>query len=276
MWKVSFSLLIFGVVGVAACLTVSQTSWAGGGEGPVADEVLVLHPHLPGKHARAKHAAKKRIGAATSHKMPRRFAALANEVPTQPDIAGPLPVSQMPPSQSSGAHDHSKNTAAANDEVAQQTHKTKAMSAAAAAKHKAQEFAALPREVRQFCVNTANAAADARIAWQAARLSELTARLRQRIAELEVKRAEYEDWLHRHDAAMKEAREDIVAIYSRMRPDAAAAELSVMDEVMAASLLTKLNARVASAILAEMDPGRAARIANAMLGPPVSADGKKS
>ena len=272
MRKVLFSLLIVSVVGVATCLTVAQTSWAGAGEGPVADGVLVLHPHLPSKHARSMRAVKKRIGtAATNHQMPRRFAALANEVPTQPDIAGPLPASQMPVSQ-----DRSKSASAAPDEVAQRTHKAKMISAAAAARHKAQEFAALPREVRQFCVNTANAADDARIAWQAARLTELTAKLRQRIAELEVKRAEYEDWLHRHDAALKEAKEDIVAIYSRMRPDAAAAELSVMDEVMAASLLTKLNARVASAILAEMDPGRAARIANAMLGPPVSADGKKS
>jgi len=130
--------------------------------------------------------------------------------------------------------------------------------------------------VREFCANTANAATEARIAWQAARLTELAAQLRQRIAQLEAKRAEYEDWLHKHDEAMKEAKEDVVAIYSRMRPDSAAAQLADMDDVMAASLLSKLNSRVASAILAEMDPIHAARIANAMVGPVNPADGKKS
>ena len=236
------------------------------------------------------------IGAtAIARKVPRRFAALVDPAPTQPDIAGPPPASQVPPGQSrasqspapqsSGGGAHSSGTpadgkgaAAGKDDKAQRASKAEEKSAAsaAAAKRKARELASLPREVRQFCVNTANAAANARIAWQAARLTELTTKLRQRIAELEAKRAEYEDWLHKHDEALQEARKDIVAIYSRMRPDAAAAQLSVMDEVMAASLLTKLNSRVASAILAEMDPGRAARIANAMLGPPIPADGKKS
>ncbi|MGB8279233.1 MAG: MotE family protein [Methylovirgula sp.] len=145
-----------------------------------------------------------------------------------------------------------------------------------AAKSKAAAAAPVPHEIRQFCANTAGAAADARVVWQAAKLIELEAKLRQRIAEFEVKRAAYEDWLRKHDEAMKEARDDVVAIYSRMRPDAAAAQLAVMDDIMAASLLTKLNSRNASAILAEMDPGRAARIANAMVGPVIAAGGKKS
>lgn len=136
--------------------------------------------------------------------------------------------------------------------------------------------APLPREVLQFCASTASAAVDARVAWEASRLTELEAKLRQRIAEFEAKRAEYEDWLRKRDEAMKQVTEDVVSIYSRMRPDAAAAQLSVMDDVMAASLLAKLNSRVASAILAEMDPGRAARIANAMVGPVSAAGGKKS
>ena len=130
--------------------------------------------------------------------------------------------------------------------------------------------------MQQFCANTANAAVDARVAWEAAKLTELEARLKQRIAEFEAKRAEYEDWLHRHDEAMKQAKDDVVSIYSHMRPEAAASQLAVMDDVTAASVLTKLNSRSASAILAEMDPGRAARIANAMVGPISAPDGKKS
>jgi flagellar motility protein MotE (MotC chaperone) len=134
----------------------------------------------------------------------------------------------------------------------------------------------LPREVQQYCANTANAAVDARVAWEAAKLTELEAKLKQRIAEFEAKRAEYEDWLHRHDEAMKQAKEDVVSIYSHMSPEAAASQLAVMDDVMAASVLSKLSSRNASAILAEMDPGRAAHIANAMVGPTGAPDGKKS
>ncbi len=136
--------------------------------------------------------------------------------------------------------------------------------------------APVPREIKQFCANTANSAIDARVAWQAAKLVELEAKLRQRIAEFEAKRADYEDWLHKHDEALKTAKQDVVSIYSKMRPDAAAAQLAVMDDVMAASVLAKLNARIASSILAEMDPGRAARITNAMVGPPATPDGKRS
>ncbi|MHB8883512.1 MAG: MotE family protein [Methylovirgula sp.] len=284
MRKVSFSLLVSITVGLAACLMVSQPSRAGDAGEQVANGVLNLHPHASAKRARAKRGRDRRIDAtAIARKVPRRFAALVDPAPTQPDIAGPPPASQVPPgqspaSQSSGTPVDGKGAVAGKDDKAQRASavEEKSAAAAAAAKRKARELASLPREVRQFCVNTANAAANARIAWQAARLTELTTKLRQRIAELEAKRAEYEDWLHKHDEALQEARKDIVAIYSRMRPDAAAAQLSVMDEVMAASLLTKLNSRVASAILAEMDPGRAARIANAMLGPPIPADGKKS
>ena len=281
MRKVSFSLLVFIAVGPAACLMVSQPSWAGEDAQQAANGALDLHPHGSASRARARRAADRKAGAvATDRKMPHRFAALVNPAPTQADIAGPpaaaqVPAAQSPAAQPSGTPAGVGGAAAGKNDHAQRASKAKEMSAAAA-KRKARELASLPREVRQFCVNTANAAANARIAWQAAKLTELTTRLRQRIAELEAKRAEYEDWLHKHDEAMQEARKDIVAIYSRMRPDAAAAQLSVMDEVMAASLLTKLNSRVASAILAEMDPGRAARIANAMLGPPIPADGKKS
>jgi flagellar motility protein MotE (MotC chaperone) len=134
----------------------------------------------------------------------------------------------------------------------------------------------VPHEIRQFCANTASAAADARVAWEAAKLIELEARLKQRIAQFEAKRAEFEDWLHKHDEAMKEAKDDVVAIYSRMSPESAASQLAIMNDEMAASLLTKLNSRTASAILSQMDPGRAARITNDMLGPINSFGGKKS
>jgi flagellar motility protein MotE (MotC chaperone) len=132
-----------------------------------------------------------------------------------------------------------------------------------------------PAEVKQFCANNVVAAGQARVAWEAAKLKELETKLRQKIDELESKRAEYEEWLRKRDEAMKKAEEGVVAIYAHMRPDAAAPQLAAMDDTMAAAFLAKLKPSVAGAILNEMDPGRAARLTGAMVGanPP---DGKKS
>ena len=148
--------------------------------------------------------------------------------------------------------------------------------AQAPAEPKSQLARGIAPEVRQFCSNNAAAAGAARVAWQAAKLTELDTKLRDRIAQLEAKRSEYEAWLHKRDDAMKKAEDDVVAIYSKMRPDAAALQLAAMDDVVAAAVLAKLNSRSASAILAEMDPGRAAHLTNAMVSGVGTGDGKKS
>lgn len=134
----------------------------------------------------------------------------------------------------------------------------------------------IPPELRQFCSSNAAVAGAAQVAWEAAQLSELDTRLKNRIAELEAKRAEYETWLKKREEAMTKARDGVVAIYAKMPAEAAAQQLAAMDDDLAAALLAKLNSRVASAILAEMDPSRAAHLANAMLGTMNAADGKKS
>ncbi|SEE94741.1 Flagellar motility protein MotE, a chaperone for MotC folding [Rhizobiales bacterium GAS191] len=139
------------------------------------------------------------------------------------------------------------------------------------------QLAATQNEAQQYCSNIAATAADARFAWQAKRLTELDAQLKQRIAELEAKQAEYKDWLQKRQEFEKKAAESVVAIYSRMRPEAAAAQLAAMDDGTAAAILVKLNARSAGAILNEMDAGRAARLTDAMANFPNAArDGKKS
>ncbi len=120
---------------------------------------------------------------------------------------------------------------------------------------------------QQFCLNNAISANDAKLAWQAARLSELEVKLKQRIAELEAKRADYVEWVRKRDEAMSKAADNVVAIYARIKPDAAALQIAAMDDAMAAALLAKLNTRSASTILNEMEPGRAARLTNAMVGP---------
>ena len=131
-------------------------------------------------------------------------------------------------------------------------------------------------EGQAYCSNIAPTAIDARFAWQAKRLAELEAELKQRMAELDAKQAEYKIWLQKREEFQKKADDNVVAIYSRMRPEASAAQLAAMQEAMAASILAKLNARAASAILNEMDAAKAARLTDTMAGKSPPSDGKKS
>lgn len=116
----------------------------------------------------------------------------------------------------------------------------------------------------QYCSNIGDQAADARFAWQAETLAGLKKELDEKIAALEAKRAEYEEWLNKRNEALKQAETGIVNVYAKMRPDAASEQLSAMEIPMAAAILRQLNARNASAILNEMDAERAAQLAKAM------------
>ena len=129
-------------------------------------------------------------------------------------------------------------------------------------------------DAAQFCKNIVDAALDARVAWQQKELDAAEAKLRQRIAELEAKRAEYEKWLKLRDEFLKKAEDSVVEIYSRMNPDAAAQQIAAMTDDTAAAVLAKIRARNASAILNEMEPARAAHLADTLAGMRRTEDGK--
>ncbi|WP_243374168.1 MotE family protein [Microvirga solisilvae] len=128
-----------------------------------------------------------------------------------------------------------------------------------------------------YCTNIADAAADARYALQKEELAKIEKEIEGRLKILEAKRAEYEDWLRRRNEVLQKADETIVSIYSRMRPDAAAIQLTNMDEEIAAAVIAKLNPRSASAVLNEMEPARAAQLANIITDAPkrVASNGGK-
>ena len=116
------------------------------------------------------------------------------------------------------------------------------------------------RLAREYCLNIADPASDARFAWQKKVLAGIEQEIAKRVELLEAKTAEYQKWLARRDEFSKKAQESLVTIYSRMRPDAAAAQLVAMDEETAAAVIARLDPRNASAILNEMDATQAARL----------------
>lgn len=129
-------------------------------------------------------------------------------------------------------------------------------------------------DVSRYCANVAPVAAEARNAWETRRLNELDAEIKQRIADLEKTEAETRDWVSKRETLLNAASDDVVAIYAKMDPEAAAAQLAIVDEPIAVSILHKLKAGAASAILDQMEAARAARLTSLILA--AAAPDKKS
>jgi flagellar motility protein MotE (MotC chaperone) len=58
----------------------------------------------------------------------------------------------------------------------------------------------------------------------------------------------------------------LVQIYGKMKPEAAAAQLMAMDELVAAAIMSKLSPKATSLILAEMEAVKAARLSAVIAG----------
>jgi len=119
--------------------------------------------------------------------------------------------------------------------------------------------------VARYCANVAPVAAEARIAWETRHLNELDAQIKQRITELEKAEADTKDWVSKRDALLNSASDDVVAIYGKMDPEAAAAQIAAMDESIAVSILHKLKVGAASSILDQMEAAKAAKLTGLIL-----------
>ena len=138
----------------------------------------------------------------------------------------------------------------------------------------AEKSAPVDDDAVRFCAAVAPSIAEARIALQEKRLAELDAQLKQRIADLEKAEGAARDWIARRDTLMAAASDNLVAIFARMEAEAAARELSAMDDRMAAAILAKLKPTAAGAILDEMEAERASRLVGMLSA--VDPPGKKS
>ncbi len=123
-----------------------------------------------------------------------------------------------------------------------------------------------PAAVKAYCENIADAALDARFLHQKTELGRLEEELAKKTGLLEAKKVEYQEWLKRRDEFISKAEANLVKLYSKIKPDAAALQLAAMDEEAAAALLLKLSAKTSSAILNEMEAKKAARLVSVMIG----------
>lgn len=127
----------------------------------------------------------------------------------------------------------------------------------------------MPRD--DYCANIADLATDARHVLQMKTLEDLQMKIDQKIVSLEAKRAELEEFLKKRDEAVRETQKGLVDIFSKMKPDVAAAQFEILDVDTSASILKQLNARVASTILNEMKAPIAAAITVKMAEPAINA-----
>jgi flagellar motility protein MotE (MotC chaperone) len=119
-------------------------------------------------------------------------------------------------------------------------------------------------EIRRFCTNIADAARDQRYLLQKQELEKLQANVDERIATLETRRTEYQDWLARRNHFLEQAQQNLVSIYKTMKPDAAAPQLQEMHAEIAAAIIMQLPPRQSGMILAEMEAAKAAHVAGLM------------
>lgn len=119
-------------------------------------------------------------------------------------------------------------------------------------------------DIEKFCTNIADSARDQRYLLQKQELEKLQSDVDQRIAVLEQRKTEYEDWLKRRNDFMQRAEEGLVDIYKTMKADAAAPQLQEMRLELAAAIIMKLPARQSALILSEMDPQKAGQISMIM------------
>lgn len=124
----------------------------------------------------------------------------------------------------------------------------------------------VPPTVKSYCENIADQALDARFIAQKAELARLEGELAKRTAQLEAKKEEYQDWLKRRDEFINKVEDSLVKLYTKIKPDAAAPQLSAMDEEAAAALLMRLSAKTSGAILDQMEAAKAARLVSIVMG----------
>lgn len=118
----------------------------------------------------------------------------------------------------------------------------------------------------QYCSSVVDATAAAQIAQQTSNLEKASKELAGRVALLDAKTAELKSWVKKREDFTAKATTALLDIYSKMKPDAAAHQLTEMNELTTAAIIAKLSPKVSSLILAEMDTAKASRITGIIAG----------
>jgi len=116
-------------------------------------------------------------------------------------------------------------------------------------------------EVEAYCANIADSARDQRYLIQKKELGDLQLQVNERVKILEQRRDEFQMWLKKRNDFLRVAEGTLIEIYKKMKPDAAATQLALVNPEIAAAVIMNLEARLSSSILNEMEADKAAMLA---------------
>ncbi len=133
----------------------------------------------------------------------------------------------------------------------------------------------LGRDIQQYCANVAASAEAVRLERRRKQLAELEHEIAARLTALDAKQQELRALLDRLEAFERKTSDALVGLYSRMKPEAAAAQLAQIDDDVAAALMLQLKAKISSAILGEMEASRGAALAKKIADMRNVSDGRK-
>jgi flagellar motility protein MotE (MotC chaperone) len=117
------------------------------------------------------------------------------------------------------------------------------------------------RDIQQYCANVAASAEALRLERRRNQLAALENEIASRLSTLDAKQQELRALLDRLEAFERKTSDALVGLYSRMKPEAAAAQLAQIDDDVAAALMLQLKTKISSAILGEMEASRGAALA---------------
>ncbi|WP_457795487.1 MotE family protein [Methylocystis sp. S23] len=130
-------------------------------------------------------------------------------------------------------------------------------------------------DARQICADIAASAEAVRLDRRRKELAALEGEIEARLSLLEAKQQELRVILERFEAFERKTSDALVGLYSRMKPEAAAAQLAQLDEEVAAALMLQLKTKASSAILGEMQAAQGAALARRIAGLRHETSGKK-
>ncbi len=122
-----------------------------------------------------------------------------------------------------------------------------------------QDEVVLPEEAT-YCNAIVDQARELRYSAREEELRKLQSELEHGLELIETKKAEFEKWVQRRDAFSNNASETLIAIYEKMRPEAAAERLTIVDPMLASAILLKMPPGKSGTILNEMEAKKAAGI----------------
>ena len=116
-------------------------------------------------------------------------------------------------------------------------------------------------EMLSYCINISDVASEARNSILKKKLKSIEMDVDKKLVILTAKIEELQKWSKKRDEFVENVTNSLVKIFETMRPDAAALQFTEIGPVISSAIILKLDPKKSSAILTEMSPVDAAKVA---------------